>query len=258
MLGRYEEAVAVYEGVISSNPGWWEAHANLGICHDRNGERDKAEAAFRRGLKECPGSPELRDELAAHFLAERRNLEEALKLSEEAVALGRDEVRHLYTLGEARAALQDDAGAEEAYRAVLTLDPEDPEAHLELGLLYERRGRIPEAEEQFMEALRRDPNNPRALHSYAALYYAAGDPRTAEEMLTRAVAADPGYSPAFSALAGIRAGQGDREGALRLMEKAVEAGERDASYFESAPEFSALREDPAFRSLLKRMDPGGG
>ncbi len=254
MLGRYEEAVAAYETVISENPEWWEAHANLGICHDRNGESEKAEAAFRQGLKDCPGSPEIRDELAAHFLAERKNLKEALTLAEEAVALGRDEVRHLYTLGEARAALEDEEGAAEAYRAVLTLDPEDPEAHLELGLLHERRGDAAKAEEHFVEALKQDPANPRALHSYASLYYAANDLETAEELLTRAAAVDPGYAPALSALASINARKGNHPAALELMEKATEAGETEAGYFLNAPEFASLRNNPTFRDLIARMD----
>ena len=78
MLGRYDEAVVAYEEVIAGAPEWWEAHANLGICHARNGDLEKAEAAFRRGLEDCPGSPEIRDELAAHLLALRRDLPEAL------------------------------------------------------------------------------------------------------------------------------------------------------------------------------------
>src|ERR687889_109321 len=101
MLGRYAEAVGAYEEVIAGASDWWEAHANLGICHARNGDLEKAEATFRRGLEDCPGSPEIRDELAAHLLALRKSLPEALRLSEEAVALGRDEIRHLITLGEA-------------------------------------------------------------------------------------------------------------------------------------------------------------
>ena len=59
MLGRYVEAVAAYEGVIEGTPDWWEAHANLGICHARNGHLARAEATFRRGLEDCPGSPEI-------------------------------------------------------------------------------------------------------------------------------------------------------------------------------------------------------
>src|ERR671921_707084 len=62
------------EEVIAGASDWWEAHANLGICHARNGDLEKAEAAFRRGLEDCPGSPEIRDELAAHLLALRKNL----------------------------------------------------------------------------------------------------------------------------------------------------------------------------------------
>src|ERR671913_1922667 len=49
MLGRYAESVGAYEEVIAGASDWWEAHANLGICHARNGDLEKAETAFRRG-----------------------------------------------------------------------------------------------------------------------------------------------------------------------------------------------------------------
>lgn len=253
MLGRYDEAVDAYAEVIAETPEWWEAHANLGICHARNGQPARAEAAFRRGLEDCPGSPEIRDELAAHLLAERRDFQEALRLSEEAVALGRDEIRHLHTLGEVRLAIGDEAGAAEAYHAMLALDPENPEAHLELGLLHEARGEVREAEEHFVESLKSDPANPRALYSYASLYYAADDLASAEELLVRAVASDAHYSPALSALASVRARRGDYRDALDYIEKAVEAGESDAEHFKRALEFAPLRADPRFRSLLSRM-----
>jgi tetratricopeptide (TPR) repeat protein len=253
MLGRYAEAVGAYEEVIAGASDWWEAHANLGICHARNGDLEKAEAAFRRGLEDCPGSPEIRDELAAHLLALRKNLPEALKLSEEAVALGRDEIRHLITLGEARLALEDEAGAAEAYDAVLALDPENPEAHLELGILNERKGEMERAEEHFVESLKADPANPRALYSYASLYYTADNLEVAEEILERAIAADARYSPALSALASIQARRGEYGDALDYIEKAVDAGESDVEHFRSALEFAPLHADPRFRTLLSRM-----
>src|SRR5829696_7884972 len=187
MLGRYPEAIAEYERVITSAPDWWEAHANLGICHARNGRPEEAERALRRGLEECPASPEIRDELAAHLLAQNKNLKEALSLAEEAVALGQDEIRHLYTLGEVRLALGDEEGSAKAYRSVLNLDPEDPNAHLEMGLYHERRGEVERAEEHFVESLKQEPGNPRALYSYASLYYATDDLETAEDLLVRAV-----------------------------------------------------------------------
>jgi tetratricopeptide (TPR) repeat protein len=257
MLGRYPEAIADYERVITYAPDWWEAHANLGICHARNGRAEEAEKAFRRGLEECPGSPEIRDELAAHLLAQNNNLEEALSLAEEAVALGQDEIRHLYTLGEVRLALGEEEGSAKAYRTVLNLDPEDPNAHLEMGLYHERRGEVERAEEHFVEALKQDPGNPRALYSYASLYYATDDLETAEDLLVRAVAVDAGYSPALSALASIRARRGDYATSLDYIEKAVAAGEQDAEHFRQALEFAPLRNHPRFRTLLARMGAKG-
>src|SRR5918998_1007820 len=253
MLGHYPEAIADYERVITYAPDWWEAHANLGICHARNGRAEEAERAFRRGLEECPGSPEIRDELAAHLMAQNKNLEEALSLAEEAVALGQDEIRHLYTLGEVRLALADEEGSAKAYRSVLNLDPEDPNAHLEMGLYHERRGEVERAENHFVEALKQDPGNPRALYSYASLYYATDDLETAEDLLVRAVTVDAGYSPALSALASIRARRGDYATSLDYIEKAVAAGEEDAEHFKQALEFAPLRNHPKFRTLLARM-----
>jgi tetratricopeptide (TPR) repeat protein len=257
MLGRYPEAVDAYEEVIGETPDWWEAHANLGICHARNDRPEEAEKAFRRGLENCPGSPEIRDELAAHLLAENKDLKEALSLAEEAVALGRDEIRHLYTLGEVRLASGDEEGSTEAYQAVLDLDPEDPNAHLEIGLYHERRGEVERAEEHFVEALKQDPGNPRALYSYASLYYATDDLETAEEFLVRAVAIDASYSPALSALASIRARRGDYAASLDYIERAVAVGEQDHEHFKQAPEFAPLRNHPRFRNLLARMGASG-
>ena len=169
------------------------------------------------------------------------------------MALGRDEIRHLHTLGEIRLATGDEAGAAEAYRAMLALDPENPEAHLEIGLLHETQGEVKEAEDHFVESLKSDPANPRTLYSYASLYYAADDLETAEELLVRAIAADARYSPALSALASVRARRGDYRDALDYIEKAVDAGESDVEHFRSALEFAPLHADPRFRTLLSRM-----
>ena len=169
--------------------------------------------------------------------------------------MGQDEIRHLYTLGEVRLALGDEEGSAQAYRTVLNLDPEDPNAHLEIGLYHERRGEIEQAEEHFVEALKQDPGNPRALYSYASLYYATDDLETAEELLVRAITVDAGYSPALSALASIRARRGDYAASLDYIEKAVAAGEQDAEHFKQALEFAPLRNNPKFRTLLARMGP---
>src|SRR5215211_4620534 len=81
-------------------------------------------------------------ESALEYAWDDKQKNEAHSLAEEAVALVLDEIRHLYTLGEVRLALGDEEGSAEAYRTVLSLDPEDPNAHLEIGLYHERRGEV--------------------------------------------------------------------------------------------------------------------
>src|ERR671916_1660856 len=140
MLGRYPEAIDEYERVIKYSPEWWEAHANLGICHARNEHPEEAEKAFRRGLRECPGSPEIRDELAAHLLAENRNLKEALALAEEAVAMGQDEIRPLYTYASLYYATDDLETAEELLVRAITVDAGYSPALSALASIRARRG----------------------------------------------------------------------------------------------------------------------
>ena len=253
MLGRYADAVGAYEEVIAAAPEWWEAHANLGICHARNGDLEKAEAAFRQGLEDCPGSPEIRDELAAHLLALRKNLPEALKLSEEAVALGRDEIRHLITLGEARLALEDEDGGGRSLRRGSGPRPREPRGP--------PRARHPERAQGgdgaggralcgVAEGGSREP--PRALLVREPLLHGrrpgggGGDPGAGHSRRREIL-------PALSALASIQARRGEYGDALDYIEKAVDAGERDFEHFRSALEFAPLHADPRFRTLLSRM-----
>ena len=253
MLGRYAEAVAAYEEVIEGTSDWWEAHANLGICHARNGGSGEGGGHLQAGpggLSRLAGD---QGRTGGPPSRPGKNLPEALKLSEEAVALGRDEIRHLITLGEARLALEDEAGPAEAYQAVLGPRPREPGAHLELGILNERKGRMERAEEHFVESLKADPANPRALYSYASLYYTADDLEVAEEILERAIAADARYSPALSALASIQAAAASSATPSTTSRGPSMPARATSSTSGARWSSRPLHADPRFRTLLSRM-----
>ena len=72
---------------------------------------------------------------------------------------------------------------------------------------------------------------------------------TLEEMLARA---GQRYTPAYS-IAGIHLGLGDREQCFVWLEKAWESRDMRLSFLKVDPKWDAIRSDPRFVSLLKRM-----
>ena len=163
-----------------------------------------------------------------------------------------------YTLGEVRLASGDEEGTAEAYRAVLALDPENPDAHLELGILHERRGEAGGgrgALRRGAEGGPRQPARPLLLREPLLRGRRPGDGRGAPSARRRR--RRRATLPALSALASIRARRGEYGDALDYIERAVEAGESDADHFKSALEFAPLHADPRFRTLLTRMAHAG-
>lgn len=103
--GRHAEAARAYEKAIEIDPGYADAHCNLGSVRYNQSRRDEARRCFERAVELVPGHVEANLNLGA--------------LCEED---GRDEraLRH--------------------YRAALEADPLVPDTHVSLALLYEKQG----------------------------------------------------------------------------------------------------------------------
>lgn len=80
------------------------------------------------------------------------------------------------------------AEAEQAYRDVITVQPDNPKGYLNLGNVLETQGRLAEAEQAYQEALRVSPDFARAHNNLAWLWVSAKDPayRHPEEALVHA------------------------------------------------------------------------
>jgi tetratricopeptide (TPR) repeat protein len=122
--GSPVEAVTNYREALRLNPNSSQAHHNLGLALQVQGQADAAMAEFRAALQLQPDY-----ESAEHNLANR--LADAGRL-DEAIA---------------------------HYQAALHLDPSHAESYNGLGICYAMQGRFPEAERQFREAVRLKPNH---------------------------------------------------------------------------------------------------
>jgi Flp pilus assembly protein TadD len=97
-----------------------------------------------------------------------------------------------------------EAGDLEAAAAALTeavaIQPNRPEPHFNLGLVYERRRMLPQAEREFRTSLRLDPHQPDASNMLGVIYAEQHDVASARWVWTELVRKYPNYGPAHKNL----------------------------------------------------------
>ncbi|MBI3472185.1 MAG: tetratricopeptide repeat protein [Candidatus Solibacter usitatus] len=140
--GRMDAAEQEYREVLRLRPDLPGIHLALGEMFLAASAWEKAAAEFRAE----GGSPVAAARLGGVLLKLGRT-EEALAELSRADRLRPDAPETLYDLGKARAASNDDAGAEKAWLRVVALGgPLAGQAHHQLFLLYRRLGRAADAE----------------------------------------------------------------------------------------------------------------
>ena len=130
----------LYAAAVRVAPESAKAHHNLAVALQRAGDYDNAVAHYYRALFIYP------DYAAASF-----------------------GIGHVATLR------GDDAEAERWYRDALRRDDQFAKAHLQLGLLYQRRADYPAAESAFTAGLASEPDNPLLLVNLAAARLSQGN-----------------------------------------------------------------------------------
>src|SRR5512143_1185257 len=93
------------------------------------------------------------------------------------------------------------AGASEAARKAIELNPSSAEAHHLLGLVYFKEKKPAQAVEAFTHALKLKPAYPDALNDLAEVYLAQGKTAEAEQALKRAIDLDPQHEDSYEDLA---------------------------------------------------------
>ena len=161
-LDRLAESERELRSATAVNPGHADALFNLGAVLDQRGSHGEAEDYLRKAAGLQPGNADFRYRLASVLKKNGKSGEAAAQLD-----LFRDlrertqrERRASVLMRRAEASLQagDPVAAKELYQQAIRLDPQHAEAHLNLGVAYERLGRGALAEAMFRKALeiRRD------------------------------------------------------------------------------------------------------
>ncbi|HOW84610.1 MAG TPA: tetratricopeptide repeat protein [Candidatus Aminicenantes bacterium] len=185
---RYDEALAAFEEFARKYPDLYAVRLNIGAVYAGRGELDKAEAEFRVVLDKDAGSPE------------------GLKAHKETA------LRALSGLGEAALERGDLAAAQEHFRRILEISPEDQAAAYNVAEIFFSNQRIDEAITYFEQAARIKKDWPKIYHRLGLAYLNKGDLDKAAENLNKFLELDPGNPEAANVAAAVAAIEKTRGG----------------------------------------------
>jgi Flp pilus assembly protein TadD len=164
--GKYDEAIAKFEEVLTQVPKCVECYVNIGSVKTLKKDYEGAEAAFKLALTINPDSADAYNGLATVYNAQKK-FKEAQAMSAEAskrggAAAGGGNADTMYNQGVIAWNASDFAAATEHFAAAIKANPNHAESHFMLGRAYLNLGKLPEAAAEFQEYVKLAPNGPNA------------------------------------------------------------------------------------------------
>jgi Flp pilus assembly protein TadD len=158
---QYSEAIDYFRRAIKARPTYAEPHLNLAKAYRLMGLTGPAELEVRTALALSPLDPNVSNELGRLLLEEGR-ISEAEDQFRVSIRSWPNALAYDF-LGEINIRRRAVGEAERDFRAALSLDESDSNAHFGLGFLFKAAGRKAEALSQYQAGLMKDPTNPQAL-----------------------------------------------------------------------------------------------
>jgi protein O-GlcNAc transferase len=197
--GIFDQAAACYKSAIELQPDYAEPHYNLGDMLDDHGRLDEAIACYQKALALNPGYAKAYNSMGVTRYAQGK-LDQAVFCYQQAITLDPGFAKAYNNLA---AALHVQGKTDEAiacFRKALTINPDFAEAHCNLGGTLRERGRLAEAAEHCLKALSIRPDYAEAHGNLGSTYQALGDPEGAVKHYRKALSIKPNYAAAYDSL----------------------------------------------------------
>ena len=249
----FPRARAAAMRALELNPALGEPHATLGSIKYRY-EKDwvGAEQEFKRAISLSPNYATAHQWYALYLAVLGRNAEAVI------------EVRKAQQADPLSLMVQNVAGwvlyyarqydrAEEQLLKVVDLDPNFPPAHWTLGHVYLQNGKLQAAIDEAQKAVTLSGGAPRYIAGLACAYARAGNKLEAQKRvealkeLRKRRFVDP------MTIAIVYVALGDNDQAIAWLDRAIEENSAQYLWLKAAPLFDAIRSDPRFNDLLRRV-----
>ena len=184
-------------------------------------EEDRLEDGVAKMREVIARDPNIMDAhlTLGNWLVRLRRGDEAIAAFKAALTLKPDDdiaLGNLARILRARGRTRDALEALEVFRAALRVNPKNPQAWYQLATLYLDLGRMGDAETSFKETLAANPKMGAAWSGLGAIAFERGQIETAEEQVRKGLELEPRLRTGLYNLARIREARGDVAGAERL------------------------------------------
>ncbi|RJR50568.1 MAG: tetratricopeptide repeat protein [Desulfobacteraceae bacterium] len=233
---EYSLALEKFELLTRERPRSEMAFYYKALALIQKGEAKLAEPDLLKAIELNPKLLEPRLILAESYLRER-NKELARQQIEAAQKISPADVRVISLMGNLKMLAQDGRGAEEVFKKLVELHPNDPSSYVRLGAFYGAAGRIPEAEKHLGKALELNPDQRDAIALITGIYVQQKKYEEALKLCAshrRRMGADPQSLAYVSYLEGrVLLSMGERGKALEHFEKAIESDPNTIGAYEA-------------------------
>lgn len=177
---QFDKVVPVLEKVLSIEPNYRDALANLALCYDALGETNKAEVAFGKAIDANPEDKDLVFLFAVHRY-NRKQYTEAIQLFEQVLTMSPDDFESISNIGNAYLSLAESTRMKlkESRSGAL---PAEQTIELKNQAIKNYKRAIPYLE----QALDAQPDHPQLWRNLGVAYINTGEKEKGEQAFMRA------------------------------------------------------------------------
>jgi TolB-like protein/DNA-binding winged helix-turn-helix (wHTH) protein/Tfp pilus assembly protein PilF len=244
------KAQAAAQKALELDENFGEAHLPIADLKTAAWDWAAAETEYKRAIELNPNSPAVYGAYSEYLTITGRH-DQALEAAKHAQELDPLSLHAILRIGSilSNARRHDEAIAE--FGKVLEIDRNFIFTYSVLGFAYTGKGMYREAIAAYEEAIRLGNKSPSAQIYLGTAYARAGERTKAQAILRQLETSKEYVSP--TELAALYGALGEREKAFTSLEKAYAARDLQLQYLKVNPNFDALRDDPRFADLVRRI-----
>jgi TolB-like protein/DNA-binding winged helix-turn-helix (wHTH) protein/Tfp pilus assembly protein PilF len=244
-------AVAAARKALQIDGELAEAHTALAVIHHYEWEWAEAERGFQRALELNPGYPHAHYRYSA-YLACRGRLEEAVVEARRAEELDPLSVTMKWNVGYILDYARRHDEAIQQLQNTLEFDPNYTFAHWSLGVSYVYKSMFADAIVSLEKAISLS-KSPSFVAWLASAYAMSGNTVQARKLLRELMDIQKQRYVSPAAIAQLYVALGEKDQAFEWLEKAYQERSNMMAYLGVTPTVDALRSDPRFQDLLRRI-----